>query len=223
MNRFFSALFNIRYLAVIAVIGPFFGTVLMLLLGATDVVKAYMIFFGAMPPEGDIEAGEAAMITLVASVDHFLFATILMIFGVGIYALVFGSTRSGKDHSGHQKRMSWNHLKNLGGMDEMLLKVIIMLLSVSFLEYVLLAGMGTLEWPNLVIPVAVIALGLCLRWMSASADSAEVMDMQRDALEAKPVRLQVSLDDLERLAALHQQGVLDDVEFAEMKAELLKQ
>lgn len=222
MNRFFSALFKIHYLAVIAVIGPFLGAVLMLLLGATDVVNAYMIFFGAKPPEGEVEAGEAAMITLVASVDHFLFATILMVFGVGIYALIFGGSRSGHGQSGHQKHMSWNHLKNLGGMDEMLLKVIIMLLSVSFLEFVLLAGMGKLEWPNLVIPVAVIALGLCLKWMSSSADSAEELDMKRDSMATDPARIHVSLDDLERLAALHQQGVLDDAEFAEMKTALLK-
>ena len=125
MNKFFTAVFSIRYLAVLAVLGPFLGAVLMLLLATTDVINAYLIFFGVKPPDGEVEAGEAAMITLVASLDHFLFATILMIFGVGLYSLFFGSARSGKYHSAHQKQMAWNHLKNLGGMDEMLLKVII--------------------------------------------------------------------------------------------------
>ena len=99
MNKFFGALFNIRYLAVLAVVGPFLGAVLMLLLGVTDVVNAYMIFFGITPPDGEVEAGEAAMITLVASVDHFLFATILMIFGVGIYALIFAAPAAVKGDS----------------------------------------------------------------------------------------------------------------------------
>ncbi len=73
MNRYFTALFSIRNLAVVAVTGPFVGAILMLLLGITDVVNAYLIFFGVEEPDGAIESGEAAMITLVASVDHFLF------------------------------------------------------------------------------------------------------------------------------------------------------
>lgn len=221
MNKFFSALFTIRYLAVVAVIGPFLGAVLMLLLGVTDVINAYLIFFGVKPPDGEVEAGEAAMITLVASLDHFLFATILMIFGIGLYSLFFGSAVSGKNHSAHEKHVSWNHVKNLGGMDEMLLKVIIMLLSVSFLEFVLRAGMGTLEWPHLVIPLAIVALGLCLRWMGASADAAEEQELKRESMTAQPAQIHASLDELERLAALHQQGSLNEAEFAQMKTRLL--
>jgi uncharacterized membrane protein YqhA len=217
MNRFFNALLTIRYLAIVAVIGPFAGAILMLMLGVTNVIDAYLIFFGRKPPEGEVEAGEAAMITLVASVDHFLFATILMIFGIGLYSLFFGG--AGK-HDHDDKHLSWNHLKNLGGMDEMLLKVIIMLLAVSFLEFVLLAGMGTLDWPNIVIPLAIVALGLCLRWMSASADAAEEGDMRREELQSQPAKLRISLDDLERLTSLHDQGAIDDAEFAEMKGQL---
>ena len=87
MNKLFSAVFNLRYMAVLAVIAPFFGAVLMLLLGTKDTVEAYLIFFGLEEPEGAIAAGEAAMIQLVASIDHFLFAAILMIFAIGLYAL----------------------------------------------------------------------------------------------------------------------------------------
>ena len=228
MNRYFTALFSMRYLAVVAVTGAFLGSFLMFLLGATDVVNAYLVFFGIKPAEGEIEAGEAAMITLVASVDHFLFATILMIFGIGIYALIFySSSKNTKDHSAHAKHSDWNHLKDLGGMDEMLLKVIIMLLSVSFLEFVLRAGMGTLSWTHLVIPVAVVALGLCLRWMGASSDAAEENDMRREEMELKSLQAQsaqmsASLDELERLVSLHEKDVLDEAEFAAMKAQLMR-
>ena len=60
----------------------------MLLLGITDVVNAYLIFFGVEEPDRAVESGEATMITRVASVDHFLSATIPRIFAVGIYALL---------------------------------------------------------------------------------------------------------------------------------------
>ena len=227
MNKYFTALFSIHNLAVVAVTGPFVGAVLMLLLGITDVVNAYLIFFGAREPEGAVESGEAAMITLVASVDHFLFATILMIFGVGIYALIFGSSRGDGQHSAHDKHMSWNHLKNLGGMDEMLLKVIIMLLSVSYLEFVLSAGMGNLGWTYLIVPLAIVALGLCLRWMGASSEATEQNDMRREELEVKSLQSQVtqlnaSMDELERVVALHEKGILDKDEFVEVKARLLR-
>jgi len=228
MNGYFNALFRLRYLAVVAVTGAFLGSVLMYLIGAMDVVNAYLIFFGIEPPDGEIDAGEAAMITLVASVDHFLFATILMIFGVGIYALVL-SSRDGntKDHSQHTKHSYWNRLKDLGGMDEMLLKVIIMLLSVSFLEFVLRAGMGTLSWTHLIIPLAVVALGLCLRWIGASSDATEENDMRREdlalkSLQSQSAQISASLDELERLAALHEKETLDDAEYAAMKSRFIR-
>jgi uncharacterized membrane protein YqhA len=237
MNRYFTALSSLRYLAVVAVTGAFLGSALMFLLGATDVVNAYLTFFGSKAPDGELEAGEASMIILVASVDHFLFATILMIFGIGIYALIFGTgapSSHGQNGHGHKsgshntshKLSSWNHLKNLGGMDEMLLKVIIMLLSVSFLEFVLHAGMGSLDWTSLVIPAAVLALGLCLRWMGASSDATEDNEMRRDeldvkALQAQSTQISAALDELERLVALHEKEVLDDAEFASMRAKLV--
>jgi uncharacterized membrane protein YqhA len=168
VRKIFNIVFGLRYVAVLAIIAPFFGAVLMLLFGVQNTIEAYLLYFGIDEPEGAIEAGEMAMIKLVASLDHFLFAAILMIFGIGLYALFFRS--SSKEHP--QRAPSWNHLKNLGGMDEMLLKVIIMLLAVSFLEFTLTKGLGSLDWTALVIPAAIIALAIALRWMSTASKGA---------------------------------------------------
>jgi uncharacterized membrane protein YqhA len=164
MRKFFNAVFSLHYVAILAVIAPFFGAVLMLLFGAQNTIEAYLLFFGFEEPEGAIEAGEMAMIKLVASIDHFLFAAILMIFAIGLYNLFFRGGSMGN----RRKTPSWNHLKEMGGMDEMLLKVIIMLLAVSFLEHTLTEGFGTLKWTDLVIPGAIIGLALALKWMSAA-------------------------------------------------------
>jgi uncharacterized membrane protein YqhA len=166
MKKLFEAIFSLHYVAILAVIAPFFGAILMLLFGAQNTIEAYLLYFGLAEPEGAIEAGEMAMIELVASIDHFLFAAILMIFSIGLYTLFF--KRSAKDRS--QKTPSWNNLKNMGGMDEMLLKVIIMLLAVSFLEFTLTSGLDSLEWTDLVIPGAIVALALALRWMGAATE-----------------------------------------------------
>jgi uncharacterized membrane protein YqhA len=217
MNKLFSAVFSLRYVAVLAVIAPFFGAVLMLLLGTKDTVEAYLIFFGLEEPKGAVEAGEAAMIKLVASIDHFLFSAILIIFAIGLYALFFraGSHRKGKGDS--KKTPSWNHLKNMGGMDEMLLKVIIMLLAVSFLEFMLNTGIGNLDWIVLVVPITIIALAIGLKWMSAASEDEEQEKAQTKGKSAEP---KLDLDELERLAALHESGAIADSEYEKVKEEM---
>ncbi len=212
MNKLLDAIFSLRYLAVLAVIAPFFGMALMMMLGTLDTINAYLIFFGLEEPDGAVEPGEAAMIKLVASIDHFLFGTILVIFAIGLYAFLFKASSGSKEKNSFRKRPSWKQVKNLGGMDEMLLKVIIMLLAVAFLEFMLNAGLGALDWPVLVVPLTIIALAIAFKWMSADGDS--------DANKGK-AELQVShLDELERLAALHEKGAITDAEFKNAKEKL---
>ncbi len=211
MNKLIGYVFDLRYVAIIAVIAPFFGAALMLFYGVQNTVDAYRLYFGFIEPAGDIEAGEAAMVQLVASIDHFIFAIILMIFAIGIYALMFRRSTLGE-------RPSWNHLKNLGGMDEMLLKVIIMLLSVSFLEFMLTSGMGSLTWTALVVPFTIIALAIGLRWMTSAAVEEEKADRPTETITVQGSYL----DAMERLADLHDRGALTDAEFAEAKESLHK-
>ena len=101
----------------------------------------------------------------------------------------------------------------MGGMDEMLLKVIIMLLAVAFLEFMLNAGLGSLDWPVMVVPLTIIALAIGLRWMSQEGDGSEV--------KKEKAELQVAqLDELERLADLHERGAITDAEFESAKEKL---
>ena len=213
MNKLLNVVFNLRYVAVLAVIAPFVGAVLMMLLGTRDTIEAYLIFFGFEEPKGAVEAGEAAMIKLVASVDHFLFGTILIIFAIGLYKLLFRVSSGSKEEHKSRKTPSWKEVKNLGGMDEMLLKVIIMLLAVAFLEFMLNAGLGSLDWPVMVVPLTIIALAIGLRWMSQEGDGSEVKKEKAELQVAK-------LDELERLADLHERGAITDVEFESAKEKL---
>ena len=102
----------------------------------------------------------------------------------------------------------------MGGMDEMLLKVIIMLLAVSFLEFMLSTGIDTLNWTVLIVPLTIIALAIGLKWMSASAEEEE-QDEARAA--AQTAGQNPALDELERLADLYERGALTDTEFDEAK------
>ena len=192
----------------------------MFLLGTQDTINAYLIFFGREEAEGAVEAGEAAMIKLVASVDHFLFGTILMIFAIGLYFLFFHGRSQGGDNK-YRQIPSMKRMSKLEGMDLMLLKVIIMLLTVSFLEFILTAGIGTLTWPTLVIPVTIIALAAALRWMQSGSDDDDSESSSEESRTPKQAA-DSYLDELERLAALHGQGVLTDEEFRARKEKILQ-
>jgi hypothetical protein len=99
----------------------------------------------------------------------------------------------------------------------MLLKVIIMLLSVSFLEFMLNSGMGNLNWTSLVVPLTIIALAIGLRWMTSASKEEE----QEDKKPSEIISLQGDyLDAVERLADLHDRGALTDAEFEDAKDNL---
>jgi len=217
MTKILNAVFSLRYLAILAIIAPFFGSALMMLLGTLDTVNAYLIFAGLEESEGAVAAGEAAMIKLVASVDHFLFASILMIFAVGLYALFFRSSSSSDGQTTGRNPLSWKQLKNLGGMDEMLLKVIIMLLAVAFLEFILITGMDSINWTVLVVPLTIIALALGLKWMQAGSEEIDLLASQPEPLPEK----ESYLDELQRLSELLDQGVITEDEFAARKKQIL--
>ena len=101
-------------------------------------------------------------------------------------------------------------------MDEMLMKVIIMLLSVSFLEYMLTSGISSLNWPVLVVPLTIIALAISLRWMSSASEE----EQKEEKSEKKAPPQNDYLDALERLADLHKQGAITDAEFENAKEKL---
>ena len=70
-------------------------------------------------------------------------------------------------------------------------------------------------------------MGLCLRWMGASSDATEQNDMRREELEVKSLQAEVtqlnaSLDELERLVALHEKGILDEAEFAKLRTQVVR-
>ena len=79
-----------------------------------------------------------------------------------------------------------------GGMDEMLLKVIIMLLAVAFLKFMLTSSLGNLSWAVLVVPLTIIALALGLRWMQAGAEKTDLLPSPPESAPAQEAYLLVA-------------------------------
>jgi len=128
---FETFLFNSRLIVLLAVVGSLTSSVLMFVRGVLLIWHAALDFvrhFGA-PHDA---AGEELSISLISSVDSFLFATVLLIFAMGIYELFISKIdpASRTDES----RPNWLQVTSLDDLKGAVGKVILMILIVRLFE-----------------------------------------------------------------------------------------
>ena len=80
-----SSLFRIHYIAILAVVGSLFGSVLMMVIGVYHVLKAFGTAFGI--GEGPFTFGSTNEATglVLESIDNFLLGLILLYFAYSLY------------------------------------------------------------------------------------------------------------------------------------------
>jgi uncharacterized membrane protein YqhA len=157
----FNVFFALRYIIFIIVIGTFMGAGLMILLGVSETWEAFMLFIFNEPLAekfGDISHADAAVLTMVGSVDDYLFGLVLIIFSYGIYMLYL------HDHSKttNAQLPSWLIVKDIEQLKKTLAQVIVIILFVKFLEIVLTTN---LVWENLIIPISIALLAVGLKFL----------------------------------------------------------
>ncbi len=155
-----------RFLSAIAVISSLAATLLMLLIGAQNTWKAFMVFFAeksAAAAEFPLEPGEEATLLLLESLDNFLVGLGFLYFAYGIYSLFVISNQDVVPDS----IPNWLRVPNIGALKKTLLEVLVVLLSVVFVKGLLehLATTG-LQWEVLVIPVSIVAIALSIKLMN---------------------------------------------------------
>lgn len=123
-------LFNSRLIVILAVLGSLTSSVLMFVRGALLIVHATREFFHAFR-HGHGE-GEELAITLISSVDSFLFATVLLIFAMGIYELFISKIDPASRTS--DSRPNWLQIHSLDDLKGAIGKVILMILIVRLFE-----------------------------------------------------------------------------------------
>ncbi|MCH5247588.1 MAG: YqhA family protein [Muribaculaceae bacterium] len=129
-RQFERLLYSSRYLSLIAVIGSLVSSVILFIQGIVIIFKGLVEYF--MNPT---EKYEVLFEKLVSSVDVFLFALALIIFGVGIYELFV--TKIDPVEKNVDSRPSWLQTPTLDDLKSSLGKVILMVLIVSFFKHVL--------------------------------------------------------------------------------------
>lgn len=136
-RTFENWLYGSRYLSLLAAIGSIISAIFLFAEGI------YIIYFGLshhfFPLADQIKDNkidyEPIFETLVSSVDVFLFALVLVIFGVGVYELFV--SKIDPVERDNDNRPSWLKINSVDDLKGSLGKVILMVLIVSFFKHIL--------------------------------------------------------------------------------------
>lgn len=149
-------LMRFRYISIIAVVASAFGSLLMFIIGAIKVVRAYLAVFSENILTGaGVGAGaNVAIVYLVQAIDAFLIAIGLMIFGGGIYNLFVHAIPDG-----HRKLFG---IESIAQLKSLLAELIVVILIVKFLEEALHSD-AAYQWDIIVLPAGVLLIAIAVR------------------------------------------------------------
>jgi uncharacterized membrane protein YqhA len=154
-------LFNTRFLTIIAVISSLIASAMMFIKGGILVYQGTILMFHHMANISEVSLSDNIVATFISSVDNFLFATVLLIFSMGLYELFVSKI----DPAGRTEnsRPNWLNITSLDDLKGYLGKVILMILIVSFFEKSLEIEFKTaLDLVYLGIGIALVSLALFL-------------------------------------------------------------
>jgi uncharacterized membrane protein YqhA len=129
---FETFLFGLRFVTFFAVLGSMCASVALFIKSSMQVYKGLQFFFAHFHSD-DSRGLEHLVAYFVASVDGYLFATILIIFSMGIYELFINKIDPVNRHL--DSRPSWLKINSIDDLKSSLGKVILMILIVSFFEH----------------------------------------------------------------------------------------
>lgn len=154
-RKFEHTLYFTRYLTLLAVFGALISAVALFIKGSI------IVFDGLLEFISDIGNPhyEHMLETFVSSVDIFLFAMVLIIFGVGIYELFI--TQIDPVLQKVDGRPSWMQVNNVDDLKSSLGKVILMVLIVTFFKHSIEVEYGNVnDLLKLGVGIVLIALAL---------------------------------------------------------------
>jgi len=129
---FETILFNSRIIVILAVIGSLASSVLMFVHGTLQIYGAAVGFIKHPMPDHAANAQDHLSIDLISSVDSFLFATVLLIFAMGIYELFISKIDPASRTA--ESRPNWLEIHSLDDLKSAVGKVILMILIVRLFE-----------------------------------------------------------------------------------------
>lgn len=136
VRTFEKWLYGSRYLSLLAALGSIISAIFLFIEGLYIIYHGLTkhFFVNQITKEGKIDY-EPLFESLVSSVDVFLFALVLVIFGVGVYELFVSKIDPVERDT--DNRPSWLRINSVDDLKGSLGKVILMVLIVSFFKHIL--------------------------------------------------------------------------------------
>ena len=156
-QSFEHALWNFRFVILIAVIALLIGSLAAFYLGAISVYEAVMEAVGSQTAHTTLETNKV-IVYLISSIDEFLLGIIMIIISLGIYELFISKIDAigGDEDSPYPKWLTFHSLEELKAV---LTKVIVIILMVYFFKSVVMMKFDTpLSVMYLAIGIFLIAL-----------------------------------------------------------------
>ena len=130
-NKFEKGLWGTRFVVLISVILSIVSSIFLFIIGGWDIVEA-IIFYNPLFND-NITSNNDLLFKIISSIDLFLIAIVLLIFGFGVYELFISEI----DFAKNKFADSTLKINNLDQLKNKILKVIIIVLIVKFFELVL--------------------------------------------------------------------------------------
>ena len=132
-------------ISIIAVIASGLGSLLMFIMGAVKLARAYYVYFFESLPNQSITF-------VVQAIDAFLIAMVMLVFSSGVFSLFVSDKPLVDMHSA--KRFG---ISSLGDLKRSLAEMV-----VKFLEEALVTA-DSFDWFTLILPVSILALSVAVR------------------------------------------------------------
>jgi uncharacterized membrane protein YqhA len=162
-ERFFERLlWNSRLLTLIAVFASLFVALIMFYVATTDVVflGGEVLHYAALAAEAREKVHAEVVAHVAEIVDGYLFATILIIFALGLYELFISKIDAIEDSAIAPRLLL---IRSLDDLKERLAKVVFLILIVRYFQYALESTPhAPLDLLYLAIGIALIAVSLFL-------------------------------------------------------------
>ena len=130
-SRLEKLLWNIRYVTLLSVILSIISSIYLMMLGSWEIIEA-IIFFNPLI-DSSITENNVVLFKIISSIDLFIIAIVLLIFGFGIYELFVSEI----DFTNSKFKDSTLIIRDLDQLKNKITKVIIIVLIVKFFEKIL--------------------------------------------------------------------------------------
>jgi len=128
-------LWESRLMVILAVISSLFSALILILMGTYDIIQIVSDFFFSISDRESYEIFQKKIIVrIISAVDSYLIATVLLIFGVGLYELFISKIDYAEKDTRSSKILI---IHSLNQLKDKLAKVIVMVLIVTYFKHAL--------------------------------------------------------------------------------------